>query len=38
MKPFDLGSKQGPTEIALWNALQVQFSQEGVGTENNKET
>ena len=33
MKPFDLGRKKGPPETALWKALQVQLSQEGVGKE-----
>ena len=31
---IDLGRKEGPTETALWNTLQVQLSQEGVGKEN----
>ena len=30
---IDLGRKEGPTETALWNTLQVQLSQEGVGKE-----
>ena len=31
---IDLGRKEGPTETALWNTLQIQLSQERVGKEN----
>ena len=34
MKLIDLGRKEGHTETALWNTLQVQLSQEGVSKEN----